>query len=392
MIIIFVEHYNREFFIAKKIAKQIKKIFNKKVYIYSLNFVTYEIFCFKDISFVITPNYNILVKLIVNANSIPLISLNYEQMLSPINHQLKKIKFNLNSKDIYIAWSNQYRQYLLNQRVPSDNILLTSRPQDEICLSNYYLPLSLYKKIISKFGPVLGVKNIVFIPLTCLQAFKSDYELKRLSKNNNTNHELLHERKSFVVSTLIKLYTSLCKEKTDCIYIIRPHPGVSVAMHEKFLTHHKLKLPDNVWITTEYSPYNWMSISNVVVSNYSSLVLESRKLGIKTILFNTKCIPSSMRYEWFKKFDSIDEISEISDYFCDNNYTFTGACSSHSLHICKHVLKNKDNYQTQSNLSFFCYFNIIFSKRYIANIYRLIKLYLFNNSELEQDYFKKISY
>ena len=388
MIIIFIEHYKREYFIASELAKKCVKKFKKKVVICSLNFTTFEVFSFNSICFIITPNYNKFVTKLVDKSKIPLITLNYEQMLSPLNRVLKTITYSNNKNDIYLSWSKNYTQFLLKQKIPLNQILSTSRPQDEISSFDYNVPLDLYFKYYHLLKEYAISNKVVFVPLTCLHAFKSNNEIKRLSKSTNADFKQLFERRDFVKGTLLNLYKDISVNK-EFFFIVRPHPGVSVNMHKQFLSKYKIILSDNVLFTSEYSAYNWMALSNIVLTNYSSLALDSKNLGIQTVLYNVNNSPDFLKYDWFEEFVNIDKLCNLKILKCDDNHFKKR--QKHTDQIIDFLNTNRSSYFKSYSINFLILIRLLFTNRFIANLYRTFcsRLNFISIKGLKNDYFKK---
>lgn len=395
MIVFLVEHPGREAYIAEKLSRKIAKMFDDDVVILPINFIGFELFFLENVRMVVSPSYNKVINLIHKEIDAPILLLNYEQMLSDINRKIKVISLNYKKGDKYIAWSEEYKNYLIDQGFPETSIILTDRPQNEIASGMFYVPQELEVMLRNSVSNYIESRPVVFIPLTCIQAFKSEAELRRLAQSNPlvTLNDLI-SRKVHVRETLIKYYQYLAEQKDDVLYIIRPHPSITIDMHMKFINDLGIELPENVLLTGQFSPYQWISRANLLVTNYSSLALDASHLGCQAILVNASNMPQFMLYDWFERFPTLTEFSGILNFVdirtnnnraANKNVLFTDAVIN-GLSSNGHIYS-----QTFNPRPWRIILNLL-NKRLIVNTCRAFIKFLKPSlsSGIYEDYFKKI--
>lgn len=391
MILYLIEHPGREMHIAKKLSKGIADIFSDEVVLVPINFISFEIFRYTNVRLIIAPSVNKVINILQSVTGSPVLFLNYEQMLSEINRQLKKIDLVQGPFDKYVAWSDEYRHYLVEQGISNQLILQTDRPQFEIAADECYVPEKM-KYFLSRIPGYDESRRLVFIPITCLQAFKSDNELKRLAQNKTVDYSHLRERKSYVKSTLHLYYKYLSNQCDNITYIVRPHPSITADMHQQFVRRMGLTLPNNVVITTEFSPYQWIARCNLLITNYSSLALDATYLGRSTVLVNAPDMPEFMRYDWFDDYSEFTDFNSSIRQICTDRYSNSfKPLSYHTEAILNEFSANSENYQITYSPAFTSCIPQAHMFRLIANLFRRTKFFFTKSrSGVLEDYFEKI--
>jgi len=338
---------------------------------------------------IIVPSKNRLLARILQNIDIPIICLNYEQMLSGINNALKAPDALVKQASYLLAWSDDFGHYLKHNGIDPDAIIYSQRPQNAIARqyidsTNFHLPVFV-QEAKKRF------KNIIYLPLTCLQAFKTDAELWRLAKATGVDNSLLTTRKYAVRRQIVSLYQEI-EKATESFFILRPHPGVTIEDHKSLLREIGIKELSNLLITDEGNAYDWLNISDIVVSNYSSVLLDAKAVEKDTYLFKPNILPQWMHYDWFDDFNVIHSFDDWDLSQAKKNTTRPKAYdypanSEAVTEILKHALQEKAAVLSKKRL-----FHLAHSPRFWADIVRLIKVQAgFGDLKVKKDYesFKK---
>ena len=305
----FFEHFEREMPIIKLCREQLEaEAIDVEIQPSLLNFPELSIYG-QSYHAIIVPSKNRLLGRILQDIDIPIICLNYEQMLSGINNALKAPDALVKQARYLLAWSDDFGRYLKHNGIDSDAIIYSQRPQNEI--AHQYIANDDFEVPARVLEAKKHFKNIIYLPLTCLQAFKTDAELARLAKATAVEKDQLIERKQAVTGQLKSLYEEIAKAK-DSFFILRPHPGVTIEDHQALMSEIGLNKCDNLLITDEGNVYDWFTISDMVISNYSSVLLDAHAVDKAAYLFKTETLPLWMHYEWFNDFKVIHSFDEAS--------------------------------------------------------------------------------
>ena len=380
----FFEHFEREMPIINLCREQLEADgVDVEIQPSLLNFPELSIYG-QSYHAIIVPSKNRLLARILKDIDIPIICLNYEQMLSGINNALKAPDALVKQARYLLAWSEDFGDYLKHNGIDPDAIIYSQRPQNEIARqyidgTNFHLPV-IVQEAKKQF------KNIIYLPLTCLQAFKTDAELTRLAKATGVEKNQLIERKQAVKSQLIFLYEEIVRSKNS-FFILRPHPGVMIEDHQALLSEIGVNRCDNLLITDEGNVYDWFNVSDIIISNYSSVLLDAHAVDKDVYLFKTDMLPLWMHYAWFDEFRVIHSFDETSfataEQSAKKQKTPDYPANSHVItDILKQSLQQKEAVLSRIRL---CYLTC--STRFWADILRLLMLRAnFGSIKVKKDY------
>ena len=81
--------------------------------------------------------------------------------------------------------------------------------------------------------------------------------------------------------------------------------------HVQFCRENKIELKENVVITDEGNVYEYFSIADIVISNYSSVLLDAIQLGKEAYVVFKSLLPDHMNYDWMGKLKNIENLSSL---------------------------------------------------------------------------------
>ena len=202
----------------------------------------------------------------------------------------------------------------------------------------------------------------------------------------------LIQRKEAVISQLKLFYIQAMNCNANILYIVRPHPSISVLQHVQFCRENKIELKENVVITDEGNVYEYFSIADIVISNYSSVLLDAIQLGKEAYVVFKSLLPDHMNYDWMGKLKNIENLSslkkleELKDV--PENYVAFGT-KANSLVLSEQVIKAT----SEEKISYSVIIKVVFSKRFFMDFIRsCLILFDVNSFGLKKDYvdFKKL--
>jgi hypothetical protein len=306
VILILVEHPVRELDIAKEIKN---KLAYSGIYveIVSINFNYTWLFNLSKYRIILFPSLQWkIINLLEPFFKGTILSLNYEQMLSDANKILKPINGSyLKLKTLHISWSEEYKQHLTNSGVFSNNIFVINKPSLELFNS-----LEVNKSITELKR---NYNKQIFIPLTDLQAFKSNQYLSVEFKTVKL-YELAVKRRDYVKRTLniiLKWLSEACIHFPTFLFILRPHPSISPKQYNTLLKELGIAKPINLIVTSDFNAIEWIRQSDIVLSNYSSLLNDSLEYEKKSFLLEPELFPDYLYYDWMKKFYKIKSLQSL---------------------------------------------------------------------------------
>lgn len=311
---ILIEHPDREFLIAESIATTLNSYSTPiKVDIISILF-HFDKTIFTNYDLIIFPSsWPILNSIGPLKHNTLFASFNFEQMLSSFNEEAKRPKKGfITSKLHHFSWSDDYSSYLAASSIEPEKIHQIQKPiyqALEIMPEKHHLSIDnrLLKKISS-------YKKIVFIPLTCLQGFKSNERIRK-EFGNGILLERAIIRRDFVkksIHQIFKWIVQLATEESKTVFILRPHPSVAIATYKDLFQELGIKPPLNIIISDKGTAIEWVTKSDIILSNYSSLLLDGLEYNIPSFILQPYIFPEDISYPWFSKFIKVESYKGLS--------------------------------------------------------------------------------
>ena len=309
--VIFYEHVDREYEIAQILEERLSELSKKRGVILSIIYQRHLLISYKPRLIIFPSSAWTEINYIyyLYSEKIDIVSLNYEQMLSAFNETAKAPKGDiLKNKVLHFAWTEKYSEYLYKNGVSIDNIKIV----------NKYVYQLIRKKsnfnIIKNINFKTEYKKIVFVPLTDLQAFKNDERIKKEFNSGRLFDDAL-KRRDFVLESikiiLNWIYNFASAEPSVC-FIIRPHP--SVGFENYYLLRENMGLPDleNIIYNYEGSAIDFFQISDILITNYSSLILDANFCGLRGLILEPLAFPRNLTYEWFNSFSRLNSYNDFN--------------------------------------------------------------------------------
>jgi surface carbohydrate biosynthesis protein len=407
-IIIFFEHKDREYDAALALSTILNTKFNLSVKIFSVYFDLFKIIFLSKPKIVILPycrsQKNIVVRLFKLRffHNVKFINLNYEQLLSHYTKIIKKPQDNFSREELYhFSWGSYFVDYLLSNNVNSNNIFITGKIENTILKYNYFKNRTSIRKYISnKFNLNTRLKW-VFLPLNDGVLFEKASILKKSIKRGYANSNGFIFKK-FINKTINELLLSLATNnfQNEYLFIIRPHPSVSIDDYYFLIKSLNMKMPQNVKFIRDLSSKEWISTCDYCISNYSTVILDSAYLGIPSFIYEPFKRPDFSKTDWIELFPHITNLLSFRDY-PNNHENYKNIISNYiatetnsiqtTAEVIFKILKNKPNHKSFSKISlsikdFIKVFHSLFLT--IDVITRFKGFYIFNKSII-YDYVSK---
>jgi hypothetical protein len=307
-ILILFEHPDRELQVANAMAEIFRQRYRKSVVVASIIFHGHLCLNRKFVA-IIVPSYKWkFIEFLSGCKPRLLVAtLNYEQMLSQFNIQAFPPKGSFTLKNvIHFSWSEDFSEYLISNRVSKSNIYLVSKYIYQVYAGGGYRnPVTLvYGKKLKNFS------GVIFVPLTDLQAFKTDLKLKREFLNKPSLKKAIM-RRDYVLQTVSEIFYLLnvyAEENPDKLIVFRPHPSIGVEKYYELMMQYEIKEKDNFLISYDFSAIDWVLVSDVVVSNYSSVLMDALYFNKSSLIFEPKPLPENLLLPWMKNVYKVHDL------------------------------------------------------------------------------------
>jgi hypothetical protein len=313
-IIFFVEHKDRELNSIMLMTKLLNKKYGYKSIILPMHFSLFWLLIYKPrvvASYFIQSEKTFPVAFIRKIfPKSRFISMNWEQLLSPVNLIYKKVSDDFSKKQVsHLSWSNNYKEYLIDAGVSEHNIHVTGcLPLSEPMVREYGENTS---ALIGKYN-LHKYEKIIFFPLNLAWALLSSRELS-FRMRRGYDSEVLEEHYSLANDTkkiILKWISKASKNNPNYIFIVRPHPNISTTQcHNEFAFDQELR--ENVVITKEFSAYDWLFVSNKNYSNWSTVIHDSIVMGHHGCLLKPLPRPKWLNVLWNDRVENISNYEEF---------------------------------------------------------------------------------
>jgi len=240
-----------------------------------------------------------------------LVSLSWEQYLSKANLSFKKPRGTVVTKDLYhLAWIPEYKEFLSESGVDSDLISVIGSPNIEL-LQEQLSNLTLDDK---RRSLGLDDQDVWFFPMNYGWAFFSDRQVEGKIKAGY-ERSIAYEYRDFSKKCLcefVSFISDLAISRPDVLFVIRPHPSVSVEQYLEVFDQCSISVPQNCLITKDYTVIDWIAVSNVVASSWSTVVWDAFNLGKSVFLFTPYQRPDWLNTFWNELVINVKDVSEIN--------------------------------------------------------------------------------
>jgi len=205
---------------------------------------------------------------------------------------------------LHHAWGEFYKKYLVTHGVPEGNIFVNGQPAYQL----YKSPYRNYFKSRLTLAKLYGLdpdRRWIFIPENYRWAFigKKIEFFKKLGADTKDIFEL----KDFCtrsLETVLRWCNRAGSEDGLCV-IFRPRPAVNSKVMHQFFSDRVGRRSRNLYFIKEESVRDWILASDLVVSSYSTSLIEAAVAGKPAYMFEPFPFPDSIQCDWYKYADRI---------------------------------------------------------------------------------------
>jgi surface carbohydrate biosynthesis protein len=199
---------------------------------------------------------------------------------------------------IHHAWSDVYADLLRASGVPEPHIFIGGQPAYAL----YQEPYRRYFKPRSQIAQENGLdpaRRWVFLPENYNWAFYDDAMLAEVTRGGQPAAQVAAMRE--VVTTSFEAAMRWCAalaRRSDIELIIRPRPSTSPKLFRTRVEEIVGPLPPRMSITARDTVRDWILASDVVISSYSTALIEAAVAGKPSFMLKPVPLPDSLHSEW----------------------------------------------------------------------------------------------
>lgn len=325
-ILFLIEHRDRELDSICAITKELKLKYKLSVAIASLSFHTLLAAFFIRSKVVVIPfgwkgsDFPLSLFRAIYGKRVIYVNLNLEQILSPVNQEYKKPRDQF-AKTILkqFCWSEAFKKYLLDNEVVKENIYLTGNPVTSLLIERNLRHKDFLKRYLAeKFKLPLNFKWI-FFPMNCGWAFISDYQIKSRVKAGYDEKKAFAYKK-YLNRTINIIFNWIAQIKDEIkdkniLFVLRPHPSVSVQQYKERFNELVGFVPDFVHIFKELTAKDWLVASDACYTNFSTVALDAQIIGKPVYLMVPEPFPDFLKMDWYYELPQLRLFSEFQNSF-----------------------------------------------------------------------------
>lgn len=252
-------------------------------------------------------------------SSVPVhVDLHWEQLLYKPGKLTKRPKGDtLSAKFYHVAWDVHFEEYLLQNGVQKQQIIVTGNPSLAL-LHQMAKNRERYRRKLALDFSLNPEHSWLFFPMNYAWAFLSPEDIEYRRRLGYPEQILMefpeYTRKCF--QKFVEFIQDLAQNTSHQI-IIRPHPSVTQEQYlERFYEiTGATQLPSNVLITHELSAREWVVASDIVGSSWSTVAYDAFRIGKPAFLFTPYPWPDWLEVEWYKKLVGVKDFRDFQEKY-----------------------------------------------------------------------------
>lgn len=359
-IVILVEHISREFSIACILKMILEKKYKSSVHIQSI-WDTSNLNKIKP-KLLLTPFFrslnSIVFPFVYKWSDAKIINLCYEQVFR--SHQLKfrepKGEFTKNNVT-HICWGEKFKDFLISNGVKNKNVKVNGNLQYQL-YKKPYNEIYFNKEYLSKKYNLSKNKKWILFPENYGAIFGGDKSVTNPVPEDKLTSEKV---KTFVENSFDKTmkWVDRFSHLNDVEIIIRPRPMTPKENLVKAYKNINGKISKNVYFIKEDKARDWILSSDVIISNYSTTLIESSLADKSTYMLEPFQFPKFMISDWYEfipKLNSFKDLNAINMNNISNTDKLKRWASkniSPDLDVinvlCSYLNEELSNYKSQNN-------------------------------------------
>jgi surface carbohydrate biosynthesis protein len=243
----------------------------------------------------------------------------WEQLFYPGNKTAKtpRGEFSVNHV-IHHAWSEFYASFLKQQGIPENHIYLNGQPAYQLYDEPYRNYFASRTYLAERFG-LNPECRWLFFPENYNWAFYTQKTIDQFIRNGQSPDDV-HAMQEYCKKSLAEtvLWCAEIARTNKVEVILRPRPATSLTEFKEAVAQIIPSIPAGLHILKDESVRDWILASDVVVSSYSTSLLEAAIAGKPVYLVEPYPIPSSLKMQWHEYLPHIKTPQQFMESCLEN--------------------------------------------------------------------------
>lgn len=399
LIYFFVEHRDRELPTIKAVVKRCED-YGANCRIFSLTFHLNYLLKLPTPQLIVMPYclskelWPIPIFHALYGSQICIVNLSWEQYLFPVNKHYKKPRDIFAKEQLYYtAWDSLFERFLVQSGVTPSHISVVGDPNIEQLRVPPEQEAEIHA-LVSGSAPLDDYSSVTFFPTNHTWAFMSDREYQGRIRNGYNPQDAACYRE-FSKKSLRRFLSFLAEYAAEPtrLCVLRPHPGIQPSQYRDMFESQNGPLPANILITRQFTIKEWISVSDIVISNWSTVAYHAFLLGKQAFLYHPEPMPKIMTCDFFSVVPIIRNLSELDAAITVKNVnppfssSYSETCSQYLMTVAKAASLNST--QSASQPASFWVWPI---QVRLVHLRHLIRAWIakmgWRHSQLNDDYFE----
>jgi len=231
-------------------------------------------------------------------------NLAWEQVLYPSHQAIKRPRDAFSQGEVvHFAWTQTFADYLHSHA--AEHVRIVGHALYRLYQEPYrgYFPS---RDQLARRHRLDPSKRWVFVPENYRWAFFKDAKLRRLAGHGGEEAELF-EMRDYCARSLPKLvkWCNGLAADPGVEVIFRPRPATREADMDQLITTVLKAAPRRFHLIKEGSAREWVLASDMVVSSYSTVLIEGALAGKAVLRVEPEPTPAGLRYDWCELVPSV---------------------------------------------------------------------------------------
>ena len=261
------------------------------------------------------------------------INMAWEQIHYPAHLKIKAPADEIASNGvIHFAWGKFFVDYLISNNANEENILITGHPAYSLYKESYRISKENKYEFAKKYN-LDPKKKWLFIPENYRWAF-SQHRIDMLVEKGGNRSELIElvlwsQQSLKLLLGSLQNFASINSDKYEII--LRPRPANNTSIFTSFV-YDSINDEPKFRIIKDGSVKDWIVVSDVVVSSYSTTLLEASSISKPIFMYVPIPIPSSLICEWYSSVLQIENIAQVQNISTDSQLEGASWAKNNLIH------------------------------------------------------------
>jgi hypothetical protein len=254
-------------------------------------------------------------------------NLAWEQITYPGSRGAKLPRDEFSQKYVlHHAWSREWFDLLTGCGVPAEHIFLNGNPGHMLYRPPYFDHFKGRDELAGRHG-LDPDKRWLFFPENYNWAFYTDVELYEMLVKTGTKEDDARMMREYCQKALREALRWCAAEAADgrTEVILRPRPAVTVEAFREVLSEVVPNAPRELRCLKDGTIREWIKASDVVVSSYSTSLIDAAVVGRPVYMLEPLPLPEIMKADWYRLVPRITDRAGLEAAVVDGPPSDAGA-------------------------------------------------------------------